>query len=273
MKSRTSHLIHLLVWLLVLTAYVVVLNGLPPGSRSSAHHPCGVGWDCRGPGVVGLSDHEETRGPECAYHLSFSIFARKQMGSPWNTPSVPRRARARLGRRRTGPGGVSDSAGRSASMAPVFFPVFLPAQGGPGGAGPGFAFDGRSPSGSGTRWACCSCRACWALGADGGVWSCFRISAWSRLGLTAPGARCRREEAGRTSGLSNAAGERHRPHNLGLCPKGNLADLVQAFLFPFVKPHPEGSLEGDGEGGNCRFHLGSSFLGSYGEGTTKEAGY
>ena len=25
MKSRTSHLIHLLVWLLVLTAYVVVL--------------------------------------------------------------------------------------------------------------------------------------------------------------------------------------------------------------------------------------------------------
>lgn len=29
MKSRTSHLIHLLVWLLVLTAYVVVLNGLP----------------------------------------------------------------------------------------------------------------------------------------------------------------------------------------------------------------------------------------------------
>ena len=60
---------------------------------------------------------------------------------------------------------------------------------------------------------------------------------------------------------------------LGLCPKGNLADLVQAFLFPFVKPHPEGGLEGDGEGGNCRFHLGSSFLGSYGEGTTKEAGY
>ena len=60
---------------------------------------------------------------------------------------------------------------------------------------------------------------------------------------------------------------------LGLCPKGNLADLVQAFLFPFVKPHPEGSLEGDGEGGNCRFHLGSSFLGSYEEGTTKEAGY
>ena len=45
MKSRTSHLIHLLVWLLVLTAYVVVLNGLP-----------------QAPGVVGLSDHEETRG-------------------------------------------------------------------------------------------------------------------------------------------------------------------------------------------------------------------
>ena len=60
---------------------------------------------------------------------------------------------------------------------------------------------------------------------------------------------------------------------LGLCPKGNLADLVQAFLFPFVKPNPEGSLEGDGEGGNCRVFLGSSFLGSYGEGTTKEAGY
>ena len=43
------------------------------------------------------------------------------MGSPWNTPSVPR---------------------RSASMAPVFFPVFLPAQGGPAVLGLGSLLTG-----------------------------------------------------------------------------------------------------------------------------------
>lgn len=85
---------------------------------------------------------------ECAYHLSFSIFARSKwarLGTPPLFPGGPVLVWGDGGP----PCGVSDSAGRSASMAPVFFPVFLPAQGRPGGAGPGFAFDGRSPSGSG----------------------------------------------------------------------------------------------------------------------------
>ena len=43
MKSRTSHLIHLLVWLLVLTAYVVVLNGLPQASWLLLTIPAGLG--------------------------------------------------------------------------------------------------------------------------------------------------------------------------------------------------------------------------------------
>ena len=146
MKSRTSHLIHLLVWLLVLTAYVVVLNRSAPGSRSSAHHPCGVGWDCRGPGLVGLSDHEETRGLSVPTISLFNIRS-KQMGSPWNNPSVPRRARARW-----------EAADRPAESQtpqggplqwPRCFPGVLPAQGGPAVLGLGSLFDGRSPSGSG----------------------------------------------------------------------------------------------------------------------------
>ena len=43
MKSRTSHLIHLLVWLLVLTAYVVVLNGLPHAPGLLLTIPAGLG--------------------------------------------------------------------------------------------------------------------------------------------------------------------------------------------------------------------------------------
>ena len=43
MKSRTSHLIHLLVWLLVLTAYVVVLNGLPRAPGLLLTIPAGLG--------------------------------------------------------------------------------------------------------------------------------------------------------------------------------------------------------------------------------------
>ena len=43
MKSRTSHLIHLLVWLLVLTAYVVVLNGLPQAPGLLLTIPAGLG--------------------------------------------------------------------------------------------------------------------------------------------------------------------------------------------------------------------------------------
>ena len=43
MKSRTSHLIHLLVWLLVLTAYVVVLNGLPQAPGLLLTNPAGWG--------------------------------------------------------------------------------------------------------------------------------------------------------------------------------------------------------------------------------------
>ena len=43
MKSRTSHLIHLLVWLLVLTAYVVVLNGLPQAPGRLLTIPAGLG--------------------------------------------------------------------------------------------------------------------------------------------------------------------------------------------------------------------------------------
>ena len=53
MKSRTSHLIHLLVWLLVLTAYVVVLNGLPQAPGLLLTIPAGLGgiaaaqdWSC-----------------------------------------------------------------------------------------------------------------------------------------------------------------------------------------------------------------------------------
>ena len=42
MKSRTSHLIHLLVWLLVLTAYVVVLNGLPQAPGLLLTIPAGL---------------------------------------------------------------------------------------------------------------------------------------------------------------------------------------------------------------------------------------
>ena len=41
MKSRTSHLIHLLVWLLVLTAYVV--NGLPQAPGLLLTIPAGLG--------------------------------------------------------------------------------------------------------------------------------------------------------------------------------------------------------------------------------------
>ena len=43
MKSRTSHLIHLLVWLLVLTAYVGVLNGLPQAPGLLLTIPSGLG--------------------------------------------------------------------------------------------------------------------------------------------------------------------------------------------------------------------------------------
>ena len=43
MKSRTSHLIHLWVWLLVLTAYVVVLNGLPQAPGLLLTIPAGLG--------------------------------------------------------------------------------------------------------------------------------------------------------------------------------------------------------------------------------------
>ena len=43
MKSRTSHLIHLLVWLLVLTAYVVELNGLPQAPGLLLTIPAGLG--------------------------------------------------------------------------------------------------------------------------------------------------------------------------------------------------------------------------------------
>ena len=43
MKSRTSHLIHLLVWLLVLTAYVVVLTGLPQPPGLLLTIPAGLG--------------------------------------------------------------------------------------------------------------------------------------------------------------------------------------------------------------------------------------
>ena len=43
MKSRTSHLIHLLVWLLGLTAYVVVLNGLPQAPGLLLTIPAGLG--------------------------------------------------------------------------------------------------------------------------------------------------------------------------------------------------------------------------------------
>ena len=43
MKSRTSHLIHLLVWLLVLTAYVVVLTGLPQAPGLLLTIPAGLG--------------------------------------------------------------------------------------------------------------------------------------------------------------------------------------------------------------------------------------
>ena len=43
MKSRTSHLIHLLVWLLVLTTYVVVLNGLPQAPGLLLTIPAGLG--------------------------------------------------------------------------------------------------------------------------------------------------------------------------------------------------------------------------------------
>ena len=43
MKSRTSHLIHLLVWLLVLTGYVVVLNGLPQAPGLLLTIPAGLG--------------------------------------------------------------------------------------------------------------------------------------------------------------------------------------------------------------------------------------
>ena len=43
MKSRTSHLIHLLVWLLVLTAYVVVLNCLPQAPGLLLTIPAGLG--------------------------------------------------------------------------------------------------------------------------------------------------------------------------------------------------------------------------------------
>ena len=43
MKSRTSHLIHLLVWLLVLTSYVVVLNGLPQAPGLLLTIPAGLG--------------------------------------------------------------------------------------------------------------------------------------------------------------------------------------------------------------------------------------
>ena len=43
MKSRTSHLIHLLVWLLVLTAYVVALNGLPQAPGLLLTIPAGLG--------------------------------------------------------------------------------------------------------------------------------------------------------------------------------------------------------------------------------------
>ena len=43
MKSSTSHLILLLVWLLVLTAYVVVLNGLPQAPGLLLTIPAGLG--------------------------------------------------------------------------------------------------------------------------------------------------------------------------------------------------------------------------------------
>ena len=43
MKSRTSHLIHLLVWLRVRTSYVVVLNGLPQAPGLLLTIPAGLG--------------------------------------------------------------------------------------------------------------------------------------------------------------------------------------------------------------------------------------
>ena len=43
MKSRTSHLIHLLVWLLVLTADVVVQKGLPQAPGLLLTIPAGLG--------------------------------------------------------------------------------------------------------------------------------------------------------------------------------------------------------------------------------------
>ena len=53
MKSRTSHLIHLLVWLLVLTAYVVVLNGLPQAPGLLLTIPAGLG------GIAAAQDWSE----------------------------------------------------------------------------------------------------------------------------------------------------------------------------------------------------------------------
>lgn len=121
MKSRTSHLIHLLVWLLVLTAYVVVLNGLPQAPVFCSH-PCGVGWDCRGPGVVGLSDHEETRGLSVPIHLSFSIFARSKWARLGTTPLFPG-GPCSFGETADRPAESQTPQGRSASMTPVFFPA------------------------------------------------------------------------------------------------------------------------------------------------------
>lgn len=129
MKSRTSHLIHLLVWLLVLTAYVVVLNGLPQAPGLLLTIPAGLGWDCRGPGVVGLSDHEETRGLSVPT-ISLFQYSLEANGLALEHPLCSPAGPCSFGETADRPGGVSDSAGRSASMAPVFFPVFLPAQGG-----------------------------------------------------------------------------------------------------------------------------------------------
>ena len=187
------------------------------------------------------------------------------MGSPWNNPSVPRRAVLVWGG--GSPCGVSDSRRAVRFNGPGVFPGVSPGAGRPGGAGPGFAFDGRSPSGSGPAGRAATAGPAGLLVPMAGAWSCFSDLPLEPFGVDPrPGHGAGGKRRGERQVFPVPLEKGIDLIVLGLCPKRESCRPGTGLLFLFVKPHPEGGLEGDGEGGNCRFHLGSSFWVPMGKG-------
>ena len=95
MKTRLSHLLTMLLWLAMLTAYVVALSYLPHAPGLLLILPAGVGC-IGGQGVVRLPEHESppplTSVGERPLLLTLSPFSKYTSEGPaWNTPFVPRR--------------------------------------------------------------------------------------------------------------------------------------------------------------------------------------